>query len=147
MTRNRRRTIESLKRLAERPGTPAEGETARRLLEKMGENISPPYIGRVFTIANFPRGTRVFYQYWAYENATGAIACDLSKVIQGQIWMRIKFDHLKQARWVPVTSKRGCHLAQKPFHGDEAILLENLWVDSVEEFNEWRENILRMATA
>ena len=34
--RNRSRTIESLRRLAERPGTPHEGETARMLLAKLG---------------------------------------------------------------------------------------------------------------
>lgn len=35
--RNRTKTIEALRRLAERPGTPQEGETARRLLERIEE--------------------------------------------------------------------------------------------------------------
>ena len=34
--RNKQKTIESLRRLAERPGSPNEGEIARRLLEQLG---------------------------------------------------------------------------------------------------------------
>jgi hypothetical protein len=37
--RDRSKTIASLRRLIERPGTPQEGETARRLLEMMGGKI------------------------------------------------------------------------------------------------------------
>lgn len=38
--RDKQKTIESLRRLAERPGTPQEGETARRMLKKM--EAAPP---------------------------------------------------------------------------------------------------------
>jgi hypothetical protein len=44
--RNRQQTIQALERFIERPGTPEEGETARRLLEKMqGENPARPEDG------------------------------------------------------------------------------------------------------
>ncbi len=140
--RNRSKTIESLRRLAERPGTPAEGDTALRLLEKMGAKMPPRYVGRIFSLGQFPRGTRIFYCYWCYDNDQGTIDCNRPKVIDGQIWMRIKFDRLKAPRWVPVTSKRGCHIALEPFEGDEAILLYNLYIDSVEEYNQRHEDIL-----
>jgi hypothetical protein len=39
--KDRQKTIESLRRLAERPGTPAEGENARRILKKL-EAQQPP---------------------------------------------------------------------------------------------------------
>lgn len=41
LVRNRRKTIESLRRLAERPGTAAEGATALLLLERNGRECTP----------------------------------------------------------------------------------------------------------
>ena len=41
--RNRTKTIEALRRLAERPGTPQEGETARRILDRIEEPKSFRY--------------------------------------------------------------------------------------------------------
>jgi hypothetical protein len=38
--RDKRRTIEALRRLAERPGTPQEGETARRKLREMEADMA-----------------------------------------------------------------------------------------------------------
>jgi hypothetical protein len=147
--RNRRKTIESLRRLAERPGTPAEGETAHRLLEQMleqmGAKSSPPIPPRIFSLGQFPRGTQVYYCYWCYDNARGVIDCNGPKVLDSQIRMRIKFDRLKQPRWVPVTSKHGCHIALAPFRGDEAELLYNYWADSIDELREKQEEWRRMA--
>jgi hypothetical protein len=43
--------------------------------------------------------------------------------------MLIKFDRLKQARWVPVTSELGCHLSLTPFEGNEQETLYQRDVD------------------
>ena len=58
---------------------------------------------------------------------------------RGNWWMRIKFDRLKQPRWVPVTSELGCHLGLKPFEGDEQETLYRRdlnWKESDREFKE-----------
>lgn len=124
--RNRRRTIESLRRLAERPGTAAEGATARLLLERM-EGLARPY--RLFTEAEFPRFTKIYYNYWTYSpNETGVIVGKKPKDIQGKIWVRIKFDHLKQPRSVPVTSvKHGCHISKVPLSPIECRELYDIY--------------------
>lgn len=135
--RNRRQTIESLKRLAERPGTPAEGETAQRLLEKMGGAVRQFPTPRMFSLSEFPRGARVFYCYWAYNNMPGTIACDGPNVIEGYVWMKIKLDYLKTPRWVPVTSRLGCHLSRDSFEGEEAKALYHMdweWEEKAQEF-------------
>lgn len=113
--RDKQRTIESLRRLAERPGTPQEGETARRILEKMVENSKTTQRsrGRVFNHSDFPVLAEVWYSYWCYPNQHGYIVGSKIKQTEGRIWMRIKFDHLKQPRWVPVTSSEcGCHISR-----------------------------------
>lgn len=124
--RDRTKTRESLRRLAERPGTHAEGETAKRLLEKFGVRL---WIPKPFDHSQFPRGTRVFYCYWCYRNDTGTVACDDPKILRGIKWLRIKFDNLKQPRWVPVESDLGCHLGLEPFVGDEAEILYRMFVE------------------
>ena len=125
--RNRRKTIESLQRLAERPGTKAEGETARKLLEKMTAN-SPSL--KPFSIAEFPRGTAVFYNQWAYpQNDPCVIVGREPKIIKGQVWLRMKFNHLAQPRRVPVTSPKGCHISKYPLSDEDAFYFhEQPWV-------------------
>lgn len=127
--RNRRKTIASLRRLAERPGTVAEGETARALLEIMEGRVRPR---KLFTEAEFPRFTKIYYNYWAYNrNETGVIVGKKPKEIQGRIWIRIKFDHLKQPRSVPVTSdKHGCHISREPLPSQECDELHNIYEDA-----------------
>ncbi len=127
--RNRRKTIESLRRLAERPGTAAEGDTARLLLERMQGFIRPK---RPFSELEFPRFTKIYYNYWAYgSNDGGVIVGKKPRQIQGQIWLRIKFDHLKSPRSVPVTStKHGCHISRVPLSQDESDELKNLYEDA-----------------
>jgi hypothetical protein len=130
MTRNRSKTIESLRRLAERPGTVHEGEIARHLLEQMG---ALSWTGLPFDGGMFPTGTVVFYCYRCYRNERGVICKQTPSSRHGQWWMRIKFDYLKQPRWVPVTSPLGCHLSREPFTGDKADTLYNMNID-------WKEN-------
>lgn len=116
--RNRRKTIEALRRLAERPGTPEEGATAARLLEQMAGN-GPKR--REFNADEFPLLAEVWYAYWCYRNEHGYIASKKPKTINGKTWVRIKFDHIKQPRWVPVTSSEcGCHISRTPFSAEEA---------------------------
>jgi hypothetical protein len=124
--RNRRRTIESLQRLAERPGTPAEGETARLLLKRMEGFVRPR---RLFIEAEFPRFTKIYYNYWAHAwNQEGVIVGKKPKEIQGEIWIRIQFNYLKNPRLVPVTSsKHGCHISKTPISKQESDELKNLF--------------------
>jgi len=124
--RDRKRTIEALRRLAERPGTPQEGETARKLLAQLG---AVEWTRRPFDAAMFPRGTRVFYCYWCYRNDPAVIVQNVVKHIGGATWMCLKFDRLKKSRWVPVTSELGCHISLEPFTGNEAETLYRRDVD------------------
>lgn len=134
--RDRQATIEALRRLAERPGTPHEGDTARRLLERMG---APEWVVTELDASLFPVGTEVFYCYWCYRNDR-AVVRSLPKTIQGQQWIRMKFDRLKQARWVPVTSHVGCHIAREPFTGnvEETLYRKDVdWAVKDAEFKQW----------
>ena len=51
--------------------------------------------------------------------------------------MLIKFDRLKSARWVPVTSELGCHLGLKPFVGNDRDVLYHRDID-------WEETYRKM---
>jgi hypothetical protein len=115
--RNRRRTIESLRRLAERPGTTHEGIVAAALLERLAGGEPTP---KPFRIDEWPRLTPIFYSYWCYKNARGIIVGKAFKMIEGQWWVRIKFAHLKTVRIVPVTSAVGCHISKTRHSEDEA---------------------------
>ena len=132
--RDRSKTIAGLRAMAERPGSPNEGEIAKRLLAQLGVK---PWNPRVFNPSIFPRGTVVHYCYWCYENDRGVIACDAPRSQRGQWSMRIKFDRLKQPRWVPVTSPLGCHIDVFPFTGNEAMTLYRMdleWEEKDAEF-------------
>jgi hypothetical protein len=133
--RNKAKTIESLRRLAERPGTPNEGEIARRLLEQLGARF---WKGRSFDPQVFAPGVTVYYCYWTYRNERGVICKQPPKTIRGEVWLRIKFEKYKQPRWVPVTSPLGCHLSYKPFEGDEQETLYRMDL-------EWRERDKELA--
>lgn len=133
--RDRQKTIQALRRLAERPGTPEEGQTARRLLAQFG---ALEWIVTPFDYAKFPKGTRVFYCYWCYRNRAATIVQSGLKHFGGETWMCLKFDHLKQSRWVPVTSPLGCHIADEPFDGDVAETLYRMTLD-------WREHDKELA--
>lgn len=126
--RNRRKTIESLRRLAERPGTVAEGETAQRLLDRMRGSVS---ISTRFDAGKFPRFTPIYYNYWAYPpNAPGTVVGRAPKEVQGRMWLRIKFAYLKNPRAVPVTSAHGCHISTAPLRPDEAeYLAKDAWLE------------------
>jgi hypothetical protein len=116
--RNRRKTIESLKRLAERPGTKHEGVVAHQMLKRMLGNI-PDVIA--FRADDFPAGTTVFYNYWAYpENDVCLVMSKSPKIIHRQTWLRLAFIHLRRTRWVPVTSAKGCHISKTPLSSEDA---------------------------
>jgi hypothetical protein len=147
--RDKAKTIASLRRLAERPGSPNEGEIARRLLEQLGAKA---WVGRPFNpVEEFFSGATIYYCYWAYRNERGVICKQAPKMQRGEWWMRIKFERLKQARWVPVTSPLGCHLSLTPFEGNEQETLYRMDLEWEEHDREWlarfdpetRERILR----
>jgi len=115
MARDRAATIQALRRLAERPGTPEEGETARSLLKQFG---GVTWVPLPFNPSDFPPGTVVFYCYWCYRNDRAVVCKQSPKWQRGGWWMRLRFDRLKQPRWVPVTSTLGCHLGKEPFTGN-----------------------------
>ena len=134
--RDRSKTIASLRRLIDRPGTPQEGETARRLLKMMG---GKDWVPRPFNASMFPCGTEVFYCYWCYSNDRGTVCKQSPKMERGQWWMRIKFDRLKQPRWVPVTSELGCHLGFTPFEGNDKDVLYHRDADWEETYRKMLE--------
>lgn len=70
--RDKQRTIESLRRLAERPGTPQEGETARKKLWEMEAKTVPK--------AKPERPVEPTIRYVHYE---GEVDIDLLKEILG----------------------------------------------------------------
>jgi len=64
----------------------------------------------------FPRGQRVHYNRWAYpKNCPGRVTG-----YSGWHWVRVKFDHLKNSRAVPVYSGGLWHLSIAPL--DDATL-------------------------
>ena len=91
------------------------------MLDKFGARAC--WTPKPFDPADWPLGTRVFYCYWCYSNKAGTMCKQAPKWADGKWWMRIKFDYLKQARWVPVTSHLGCHLGKVPFEGEVADTL------------------------
>ena len=102
--RDKTTTIAALRRLAERPGTPEEGEVARAMLNKLG---GTDWVPLPFDPHDFKAGDVVFYCYWCYRNERGIVRNKPPKMSHGQWRMLIKFDYLKAARWVPVTSELG----------------------------------------
>lgn len=64
----------------------------------------------------FKKGDRVLYNYWAYEPDSPATVvgyCERGKPDGHSYpwaWIRLKFDHLKRPRTVPIHSKDGWHL-------------------------------------
>lgn len=72
--------------------------------------------------ALFPRGVRVYYNYWAYpSNCPGTV----SGYSHYWNWIRIKFDHLKNKRSIPIYSPAGWHLSMDPVEQWRADLLAN----------------------
>jgi hypothetical protein len=67
----------------------------------------------------FAKGDRVFYNYHAYEpNCPGTVAgyCKMAPE-NGSFpwaWIRIKFDHLKSVRAVPIYFEGQCRLTHEP---------------------------------
>lgn len=153
-----RRKLDALRALADRPGTPAEGEVAREMLRKLEakqqaearvqKNPYRPFsdivqpgdifefmrrsgrmhqntsshtgsaVNSMFTDAilaqrehHFPKGTRVYYNKWAYKENCPGVVVGYSKQYNR---MRIKFDHLKTVRSVPVHGPNGWHISKKP---------------------------------
>lgn len=59
----------------------------------------------------FPRGTRVYYNYWAYPENCAAVVAGYSAELG---WIRLKFDHLKNSRSVPIYKDGEMRLFTEP---------------------------------
>jgi hypothetical protein len=100
------------------------------MLERLAANIPAP---KPLILSEFPRGTIIYYSYWCYNNRRGTIVGKEPKIVEGQTWLRIKFDHLKAPRRVPVTSKQmGSHISTRPFSYDESMRLQHYWFEEFE---------------
>ena len=147
------RRLRALKNLAERPGTVAEGEVARRMYEREKAKhpggteynfsdfmrsgwMDEPTIcncGSTYTAftkcenharheqiraeikERFPRGTRVYYNKWAYDANCTATVTGYPDDPRLWNWIKVKFDHLKSGyRTIPIHSENGWHLSTAP---------------------------------
>jgi hypothetical protein len=97
------------------------------MLDRMAANVPTP---KPFVQSDFPRGTAVFYNRWAYpQNDPCIVVGKQAKIIQGETWVRMRFTHLKQPRRVPVTSAKGCHISKTPLSPADAEYLYHEWRD------------------
>ena len=132
------RRIEALQRLAERPGTEAEGELARSFLETLARKhkvrVPERFVSEEDLRRKFPKGAQVYYNMWCYEpNAPGIVTC----YDKERGWIRIKFDHLKSSRSVPIYTERGgCHLSTEPLPLIDAYDLIYIHIP------QWRDQVL-----
>lgn len=63
----------------------------------------------------FPRGTRVYYNKWAYKsNAPGRVTGYSAQ----WNWLRVQLDELKNPRSIPVYTALGWHLSTEPIDAD-----------------------------
>jgi hypothetical protein len=78
----------------------------------------------------FPRGTRVFYNQWAYgTNDPGTV------VGYGTDWnrIRIQFDRLKRPQSVTVYSQKGIHLSTEPINQETLDRIGLGWFTAAEK--------------
>jgi hypothetical protein len=132
------RRIEALQRLADNPGTEAEGVLAKSFLEALSGkyNIRPveQFTSTAALQAKFPRGSRVYYSNWCFKPNTPGVVKGYPKT--GGNWIRIKFDHLKSVQAVKVYGKLGSHLSLEPVSLDRAYELIYIHTPN------WRETLL-----
>lgn len=73
----------------------------------------------------FKPGDRVYYNHWSYEaNSPGVVRAYIRPKWRPNgdhpwAWISVKFDHLKNARQVPIYSRAGWHLSHKPLNEQE----------------------------
>lgn len=84
------------------------------------ENLTLHSKIRSQTVELFPKGTRIYYNRWAYEpNSPGIVMGYPRDAERLWNWMRIKFYSLKSARNVPVYSRSGYHVSIEPVNRPE----------------------------
>lgn len=66
----------------------------------------------------FPKGTRVYYNKWAYKRNCAGVSTGHQS---DWGWMRVKFDYLTSARNVRVFSEHGWHLSTEPITDPERL--------------------------
>ena len=63
----------------------------------------------------FPRGTRVYYNKWAYDANCTATVTGYPDDPTLWNWIKVKFDHLKSGyRTIPIRSEHGWHISTAP---------------------------------
>lgn len=75
--------------------------------------------------AKFAKGDRIFYNRWAYSlNCVGTVMGYVKLQPENGdfpwAWLRVKFEHLKQARNIPIYSAKGWHLSKEPVAEERA---------------------------
>lgn len=88
----------------------------------------------------FPKGTRVYYNKWAYpRNCAGVSTGHQSE----WGWLRVKFDHLKSARDIPIYTAAGWHLTTDPVADSERLAVLREGMEQMEETSklaeDWRQ--------
>lgn len=80
---------------------------------------------RASIAAAFQKGDRVYYNFWAYEPNCPATVMGFPKPDKENWgWIRLRFDHLKASRNVPIHSPfQGLHLLKTPLAMFEALFL------------------------
>lgn len=66
----------------------------------------------------FPRGLLVYYNYWAYPENCPAVVSGYTATVG---WIRLKFDHLKNARAVPIFYEGELRLSDAPMPSEIAL--------------------------
>ena len=133
------RRIEALQRLAERPGTEAEGELARSFLKTLAAKhkirIPERFVSEEDLRRKFPKGAQVYYNMWCYEpNAPGVV----TGYAKERGWIRIKFGHRKSYSVPIYTERGGCHLSTEPLPLIDAYDLIHIHIPR------WREQTLEI---
>lgn len=76
----------------------------------------------------FPKGARIYYNYWSGSVNTVGIVVDYPRPTSYNWgWIRIQFEHLKSVRNVPVFSGKGWYISTMPLSPEEAYKWQHCW--------------------
>jgi len=106
-------TLKSFEEILREHGVPTDVTCPCGKSRKIFAGLCPNISGHMEINAKirdtFTRGDRVFYNYWAYPpNCPGKIARHVPLGRESTWhWISVKFDHLKNARQVPILNDAG----------------------------------------
>lgn len=128
--RDRAQTVAKLENLAARPGTPQEGETARRKLKEqrakqVDEMVYSEPVG--FDASRFPAGTVVYYNSQISRPNRRAVVMDaLFWLDKKEQYFRMRFDDRHSAATVCVHFNGKTYISAKPLDEDELRVLHGM---------------------